>query len=484
MNSRLSRIYGENSELSNTTAVLLSVLLFSFSIFAMYLSLDKGYELYVLAAVFGLGVIYIFIKYPKLWIYSIMLSSFVFFHGSSEGISIVDVFTALLFNMFLYIWIFWEVLVNREKLVHGIQDWFILAFFAILILNMFIAIFIGTTAQDWLNEYILSSTLLLYFPVRKYFSDKKDLRILLVVFGLSTVFAAFYHLNIYRESILEKSLYVFELGGSLKVNQALYTICTAVGLMFLLNAKKILVKSVLLLFVGIQFLSLIISFSRTFWLLLFLMVIVLFIYLKAQRIKIIIYGIVVSSIFIFSVLLIFPDNADFVFGFFEKRLTSSSKVSEDISVKARYEEWDLVFERIERYPLGGSGLAKKINFYSFLTGNNWHTSNIHNGYFALVHKVGIHFALFYFIPYFIFLFKAEWYSRKIKDVFWRQIAIAAFLTLSMLVIGSITSNQFHYRDTIFQIMLSYALIGILDYNKDKLIPKNRSENNAKVLSSN
>jgi hypothetical protein len=477
MNSKLDRIYGDKSDLSNLAAAVLSILLLSFSIFAMYISFEKGYELYALAAVFGFGVLYLFIKYPKLWIYSIMLSSFVFFHASSEGISAVDVLTALVFNLFLYIWIFWELLVNRGKLVKGIQDWFILAFFAILILNLFIAVFIGTPAQDWVNEYVLSSTLLLYFPVRKYFTEAKDLRNLLIVFGISAVLAALYHLNIYRESILEKSLYVFELGGSLKVNQALYTICTAVGLMFLLNSKKLLIKTALLLFVGLQFLSLIISFSRTFWLLLFLMVIALFIYLKAKRLKIILYSIIFSSIFIISVLLIFPDEADFVFGFFEKRLSSSSKISEDISVKARYEEWDLVFDRIERYPLGGSGLAKKIHFYSFLSGYNWNTANIHNGYFALVHKVGIPFALFYFIPYFIFLFKAEWYARKIKDLFWRQIALAAFLTLSMLVIGSITSNQFLYRDTIFQIMLAYAFIGILDHNKEKLIPEHKSDAN-------
>jgi hypothetical protein len=477
MSSKVDRIYGDKSDISNKTAVFLSILLLSFSIFAMYFSFDKGYELYALAAVFGFGVLYLFVKYPKLWIYSIMLSSFVFFHASSEGISVVDVLTALVFNLFLYIWIFWELFVNRGKLVKGIQDWFILAFFGILIFNLFIAIFIGTPAQDWLNEYILSSTLLLYFPVRKYFTEAKDLRNLLIVFGISAVLAALYHLNIYRESILEKSLYVFELGGSLKVNQALYTICTAVGLMFLLNTKKLLFKTALLLFVGLQFLSLIISFSRTFWLLFFIMVIALFIFFKAKRLKIIIYSIIFSLTFVISVLLIFPDQADFVFGFFERRLSSSSKVSEDISVKARYEEWDLVFDRIERYPLGGSGLAKKIHFYSFLSGYNWNTANIHNGYFALVHKVGIPFALFYFIPYFIFLFKAEWYARKIKDLFWRQIAIAAFLTLSMLVVGSITSNQFLYRDTIFQIMLAYAFIGILDNNKDKLIPEHKSESN-------
>jgi len=476
MNSDQNIIYSKKSDNNRLTIVLLSVFTLSFSVYGMYYSLDKGYELYALAGVIGIGVLFIFIKYPKLWIYSVMLITFMFFHGSSEGISILDVVTALLFNLFLYIWIFWEVLVNKGKLVKGVQDWFLLAFFGLLILNMFIAIFIGTPLEEWLSEYILSSTLLLYFPIRKYFTDKKDLVYLLIIFGISTVFAAFYHMYIYKESIIEKSIYVFELGGSLKVNQALYAICSAAGLMFLLNAKKLIVKAMLFLFVALQFFSLLITFSRTFWLLLLIMVIVLFIYLKAKRLKILIYGFIISFFFIISIFIVFPDNTDFVLGFFEKRFTSSSKGSEDVSVQARFEEWDLVFERIGQYPLGGSGLAKKIHFYSFLAGYSWHTSNIHNGYFALVHKVGIPFALFYFIPYFVFLFKAEWYARKIKDVFWRQVAIAAFLTLSMLAIGSFTSNQFLYRDTIFLILISYGIIGILDHNKKELIPNNTQNN--------
>ncbi len=463
----------DNNLMNKDLAVptLLAVLLSAAVIVIMYFALDKGWELYTLGGVFGIALVYLFIKYPRLWIYSILISSFVFFHASSEGITAMDAGLAILQNVFLYCWMFWQIFVNKEKLVRNILDWFILAYFIILILNLFIALLIGTTLTEWLSEYILSTIILLYFPIRKYFTEKKDIKLLLIAFGISAVFAAIYHLYIYKEGILEKSIYIFELGGSLKVNQALYTICSAAGLLFLLNAKKLYVKVFLFLFVGLHFFSLLTTFSRTFWLLLLLMVVVLFIYMKSNRLKIIFYGLVVSAIFIISVLIVFPNNSGFVFDFFEKRFSSSGKATEDKSVKARFDEWDLVFERIERYPLGGSGLNTKIHFYSFLTKSTWHTSNIHNGYFALVHKVGIPFALFYFIPFFVFLIKSEYYARKIKDIFYKQIALVAFLTLSMLLIGSFTSNQFFYRDTIFQIMLSYAIIGILDNKKDELIPK-------------
>ena len=437
----------------------------------MYFALDRGYELYAFAGFLGLALCYIFIKFPKIWIYTVLLSSFVFFHGSTEGISAIDVATALLYNGFLYIWIFWETLVNRNKIVHSVKDWFILIFFFLLIFNVAIALFIGTTLTAWISEYVLSSTILLYFPVRKYFGNRKDLKILLIVFGLSALLASLYHLYIYKEAIIERSIYVFELGGSLKVNQALYTICTAVGLIFILHSKSFISRIIMIIFTGLNFLSLLSTFSRTFWLILMFLVFILFLYLRSKRLKIIFYGFLISLIFIISVLVIFPNNADFVFSFFEKRLESSGKTVEDISVRARFEEWDKVFERVERYPLGGSGLNKKIKFYSIVAGYSWHTSNIHNGYFALMHKVGLPMTIMYFLVYFIFLLKAEIYSRKIKDPFYKILALISFLTLLMLIIGAITSNQFLYRDNIFQILLAFSFIGIIDSKKDKLMNK-------------
>lgn len=450
---------------------LIAAILVIFVTGIMYFALDRGYELYAFIGFIGLGICYLFIKFPKIWIYTVLLSSFVFFHGSTEGISAIDVATALLYNGFLYVWLFWETLVNRSKIVLSVKDWFILIFFFLLIFNVAIALFIGTEFNAWISEYILSSTILLYFPIRKYFGNKKDLKLLLIVFGISALMASSYHLYIYKEAIIERSIYVFELGGSLKVNQALYTICSAVGLVFILHSKSFINRIILIIFTGLNFLSLLSTFSRTFWLILMFLVFILFLYLKSKRLKILFYGFLVSLIFIVSVLVVFPNNADFVFGFFEKRLESSGKTVEDISVRARFQEWDKVFDRIERYPLGGSGLNKKIKFYSIISGYSWHTSNIHNGYFALMHKVGLPLSIMYFLVYFIFLLKAEIYTRKIKDPFYRILALISLLTLVMLVIGAITSNQFLYRDNIFQILLAFSFIGIIDLKKDKLINK-------------
>lgn len=441
---------------------LLAFALYAVVISLMYFSLDKGYGLYAIAAFLGIGIFFVFVKFPRVWLYTVMLSSFAFFHGSSEGITPIDVATALLYNGFVYTWIFWEVLINKKRIVRGYKDWLLIVFYCLLILNGAIAIAIGTSFSSWIAEFILSSTILLYFPVRKYFTKKKHLKMLLIVFGISASLAALYHLNIYRESIIEKSLYVFQLGGSLKVNQALYTISAAVGIIFLLYAKNIFSRFILIAFTGLSFISLLSTFSRTFWLLLMLLVVILFYYLEAKRLKLVIYGFIVASFFILSVFIVFPNNADFVFGFFENRLTSAGKTVKDVSVQARLDEWDLVFERIERYPLGGSGLNKKIKFYSMLSGYSWHTSNIHNGYFALTHKVGIPMALMYFLVYFIFLIKSEMYIRKLKDPFYKILALISFITLLMLTIGAITSNQFMYRDNIFQILLSFAFVGIIE----------------------
>jgi hypothetical protein len=292
---------------------LLSFLFICLCVSVMYITLDKGFELYALGAVLGLGFVYLFIKYPKIWIYTIMLSSFVFFHGSSEGINAFDVATALIYNAFLYCWLFWEIFINKEKIIRGVQDWFIIAFFLILMINMLIAFFIGTPLIEWISEFVLYSTILLYFPIRKYFTEKKDIQLLLIAFAISAVMASFYHLYIYKEGIIEKSIYIFQLGGSLRVNQALYTICSAVGLIFLLNAKKFYSRSLLFLFVGLNFISLLTTFSRTFWLLLLIMIVVIFIYMASKRLTIILYGVILSTIFITSVFIVFPNNADMVF---------------------------------------------------------------------------------------------------------------------------------------------------------------------------
>jgi O-Antigen ligase len=436
----------------------------------LFLGIYQEIGVFILPGLVALPAAFLAIRYPKIWLYFIAAMGGFFFTGSSEGLSAIDVVIGVAIFGSIIPWMFWMLAVKRVRLVKNTADFFFILFFLLLLFNAIVALLNGIDFMDWLRETLLISIILYYFPFRHYIKEKKDINIILFFFGLSTMIVCILQLNEYRKA-MSSVVYAYQLLKSVKQNQPLLVAAVTVGMALFLHHKKLSTKILLLAFSGISFISLIVTMSRTFWIImLFNLVIVYFLVNRKEKIQLLILAVVFSGITISSVFIVFGSNTATVLTLLENRLGSSTKGTQDLSVLSRVYEYDEMIKQIKKNPIGGYGMRAKINFYNPIDQLNTETAVNHNGYLFLFYRVGIPMALLYLFTMFYWTYKGAVYALRIKDSYYKNMIIALFACLVLIIISNFPSTQFHSRDAVFIMSLSYALISnIIDKYKMKQI---------------
>ena len=131
-------------------------------------------------------------------------------------------------------------------------------------------------------------------------------------------------------------------------------------------------------------------------------------------------------------------------------------------MNARLHEWDNVTNKIGEQPLSGHGMGKELHYFQPLLHYSIYTPYVHNGYLMVSYKFGIPMALILFLPMLINMFKAESLTRKIKDPFYKVLVLCSGLALLLMLVADFTCAAYQDRDGLFVIIISYALIGIVE----------------------
>jgi hypothetical protein len=268
--------------------------------------------------------------------------------------------------------------------------------------------------------------------------------------------------------------YAYQLASGDKINQMIFCVAIIFGLVFTFYQTKRSREFFLIVFIGIIAIALILTFSRTFWIIVLIMAGVLFMYLpikkKTTMLK---FGPILIALAVTSFFLLLGDKTKMISILIEKRFTSSASGTKDESVQARFVEWDYAKKEIMKYPFSGKGMGSKVHFYNILTGTTYDTQTIHNGYIFLCYRLGIPMALLYLSFLLYYTFKAFFLTLRRSNLFFKALSIACFLGLLSVWIANFTSAQFVYRDGYFTVFLLIAFTSIADYNINS--PKNNEE---------
>lgn len=445
---------------SNYLVFIVFAILFAPLLFA---STYMGLGIYILPVVVAMPVAFFVIKYPKLWIYVVIFSYPLFAYTRSEGLSAFDFFFAVLLQGGTLVWIFSYILIQKKKLVRNLGDMMILFWFLCMIGNCMVAMLNGVEFLSWLSEVLLSLTILLYFPIRVLFSDKEDLKKLLLLMGGMLTISALYSFYQYYLGLSDLE-YAYQLASTNRSNLMAFTSGVVFGLVLIFYQEKRFRQWVLIVYTGTLMFALIFSLARTNWVILILDSILLFTFLpfkkKLQMTK------VFSGIFIIAIIALFTllgDYSDLFFTAITKRFQSSTEGKKDISIVARIVEYKEVFSHIKENPISGNGMAKKIFFQDPITQAGLTTATIHNGYLSLAYRTGIPMMLLYLYFFFSYLMKSFWLIFRLSG-FWKALSLAAFLSMLSIAIANIMSQQFFYRDAFYAIFMTIAVISIIEYN--------------------
>ena len=434
----------------------------------VFLSIYSNMWMLWAGAFAGVMILMINISWPRTWIYTVAVIFPYFVQSSEEGFQVTDFLIGVYMQGILLAWIIWQLTVAKKKLVRNTADWFVLFFFfayPLFIINTALA---EADVMLAVRQYVIMFAILYYFPIREYFSEKKHLLILLGIFFVGIIITDLYQFYTYYQRAFLEITYAFQLGRSVRTNQNIYTAAAVYGLLFTLYIKKFKHQILMAGFTFINVAALIISYSRAYWLVFILQLLILFIYIsKKNKIKLLLYIMILSLIVFLTIIIIFPDFWQILVEMIELRFLSAAQGTEDVSMNMRLYEWQGAIEQILLKPIGGSGPAVEFTFYNPHLLESFTTHYIHNGYIYYAFHVGIPMAVVFFIPqvyYTAVSFYRAWYA---KDIFYKYLLVASGCALVMYLTTSFAATVYISRDGSFVLALVYAFIGISLENLDK-----------------
>ncbi len=421
-------------------------------------------------------------KFQRFWILSIILTSPFYLRSGQEGVDVFDIVFAGYYFGSLYFWLFWVALVKKIKLVRNTADFFLLLFFLLGFGFVFLSSLNSITILDALREFIIISMILIFFPLRELFTEKKQLILLGFVFSISVLINDLGQFYDYYKGMTSGVQYAYQVlsGTKIRINQTLFTFSILIGTLFFLYTPKIPTKIWLILVVGTTSAALVTTFSRTFWVLVLgIMFIFIIIIPLRQKIQLAVVAVFASLSIVIMINMFFKQQADVVYTVIEKRLTSTTQGKADMSLKSRLSEYKVLIKRIKEHPLQGNGFFKEFSFYNPIYTATSHTITVHNGYLYLAYRLGIPMFLMYMYVLFYYFGKSikVWYLNT--ELFNKYVALSGFTGLLVLILGSLTSSQFFLRDGTMITAYSFLLVEFAFQHipkNNKLIPNENHHN--------
>ncbi len=440
------------------------------SILTVFVSSQTNNALINLIVPFGIAVLCLFFKYPKLWVFFLYASCGYFILDNSTDVSVMDYLFTVFYIGGLLIWLFWTVMVKREKIIENIADWFLLAYFVLLLLNLAVSLANGTDLLLWLREYLIRMIVLIVFPVKYILKTKKDYYTALTILGLTVVYFTYHISSNFITNTMSVVKDYFQMGMVSRFADIFFGISSIAGIVLMFYSKKIISKVIILCFEIIFIGGLVVIMNRSQWVsfIAAMLILLVFYFNFKQRLNVfIMLAIAAFSIFLLSNFFL-KSYADFYFTVLEKKFISTTEGKRDPSIKVRFYEYQEITKKIEQSPIGGHGMGSSYSYFQPLA-NVTHTSTFtHNGYLNNIWRIGTPLFCFYLFFIIYYMIKAFYLAFIDKNNYFKPFLLIGGIALFDIVISSMVSDMFHQRESYFAISISIALISFSERELRKM----------------
>lgn len=347
----------------------------------------------------GLVLAAVMVRFPKVWLGILLLGLPLFLTDTGKDISVTETISGGLYTISLFMWLVWRIGSNKPGLIRSWPDFLLVLFVVLAIGNVAIAKFNGTALLGWGVDWSYFMLMLYYFPLREEFGkDERSFSQFIALCGSSAVLMSVYSAYNFKNRMAENMVYAYQITASRSALLGpifLLAICVGIAVVFHTNIKgKILTFAFLLINIG----ALIITFTRTLWVFVFVCLFIIMLFLRVRQNASII---VSSTALVGTTVVLFysfnPKLAEIAVRLVQKRFASSTQLSGgDHSFETRLIEVNNAWKKVKQYPLGGSGLRARFVTWQPIEG--WHNTVafVHIGYVGLIHKVGFPLAIILF----------------------------------------------------------------------------------------
>jgi O-antigen ligase len=392
----------------------------------------------------------------EFWLLSAILAHFPLAIVKSEGISLLEVAAAIYIYIPLAVWFMRKIFVEKQNIVENFTDVVFLVFYLTCIFSFVFTKIYNFDTLLWFKELAVFSGYLIFFPLRDYYRKNiNGLKNILVMFGILGLMIGVYNLNLYRNKVILATQFFQVWGSRVAATEQIFMFCilVVISIIFLIKSKK--TQFILLCCLGIYFIALILSFTRSYFAFTLLGMFVLWLlFNKSDKKKMLSWVLGLTLIGILGIYLIFGDLIKTMFEAFVSRFTLLK--GRDISFIQRVIETEAILKQIKENPILGWGLGAKFRIYDIFYETHILNSYAHNGYLYLWYKIGIlglaSYVIFY-ISQFYTTIKNAIYEKDIikKNIFF----VFSFILFSFIFI-SITSPQFYHKPSILILSIIWA----------------------------
>lgn len=416
---------------------------------------------------FGIGLVTLMIRYPKVWLGVFMLSMPFFLTDSGVGVSATEVVFGTTFTLAIILWMMWRLNDQSRPLIKSWADFLLILFILAAMANILIALQNNVEPFGWGIDWSYFLLMLYYFPLREEFGrDEETFRQFLTLIALTSIAIALYSAYIFRTRMAENMVYAFQIAQARSVVLGpliLLAICIGIVMVFNVHRKM---KLVTLFVVLVNAGALVLTYTRTLWVLLFLCIGMIMYFLTVRQNMRLLLTISVAVISTVCILFVMSPRLTLLgLKFMTNRITTSSQLSGgDRSFETRLIEAGEAWRHIKEEPLGGNGLRSK--FISWQSIEQWHhdSSFVHVGYVGLIYRLGIPTALIMFAVLLGFSFRSFKTAMRARHPstppLVKALAVGVFVFIPALYVNIFMAGIFdqRYGNVMFAFIFAFVAI--------------------------
>jgi len=369
--------------------------------------------------------------------------------------------TLLIFVSWLY-----KSYINKKIIFNNFSDYSLGIFFILLLLSLIPALLYQNDLFKWCRELFPLFSYLFYFIFKDEMVSNERRNIILSCFLFLVLYSGIQNIINYQNLISNLS-YVWEIQGSRQAaNEPLFFFTLIISTSFFMFLKSKLHRLTCIFLIFFSTASLLITFSRGYWVATFLALLILFSIFDNKR-KINMLANIASMVAPFLILVYYylGDLSVLFYDIFLSRFMTISDVFNDISFVNRLEEAKKVFSLYIMNPFMGYGLGATYSFHNIILEKSVETWYIHNAFLYILYKIGF-FGLISFLLFYYSIIKTA-YKNYISqyDNFNFSISLGTFCCFLGMIPLSFTSPQYIQSNSILFIILTSAMMENISSNK-------------------
>ncbi len=400
----------------------------------------------------GIGGLWYLLRHPLLNL-ALILFGFILVADHQEGIQITEAIYGLYYLSYLAFWFLSRLFFYRDRVLDtpGSIALFLLIVWATLTIPL--SLLSGGNARWIFSEWVAMATLLLYFPIREGFARYK--RMPEVVIALVLIIGsilALRNLYEYQQGLSDATQAWQIIRGRAVTNDSILMSISLIGLIFLLHAERWHYRLMLLIAFLLNFVGLLLTQSRAFWVTFLLGAGLLFVFFD-RRHKTRLIGLVLIGSFgalAFGIIFFEEYISLIISGLIERISSLGSAASRDISLINRFHETQTVWERIIQNPVIGYGMGVPYRFFDLTRHSTDVDSFVHNGYLSLWYRLGLPGLTAILVLWVSSIWQGfTAYRTTNSPLLTRLCGLSTAITLTVLALPALTSNPFHRNDGTF-----------------------------------